>query len=111
MSTMIQSTTFPTRFVWVNTLIYGRQIGRIERVTDNPFHGQNAPCAFIVALPGNPFWTEYTELDKLEFVQSPADPALLIETHDLERTLENDPDYQLYLHRLAESEVLEEAAY
>lgn len=45
--------------VWVNTLCYGLQLGKVEQIVPNPFVGESGFAAFVV---GNG-WTEYIPVD------------------------------------------------
>lgn len=46
-------------YVWIDTLCYGTQLGKVEAVVPSPFYGEDWMCAFVV---GNG-WTEYVRID------------------------------------------------
>lgn len=97
--TSAQGQNSDKKFVIVETAEYGKRIGTLEFICASPYHGETIQRAFVVALAGDPFWTEYAPVADLVYVTTPQP-----ETPEVE--LENDPEYQQFL---LDSEVAEMA--
>lgn len=91
------------QFVIVQTAEYGKRIGTLEFICPSPFHGETVKRAFVISLAGDPFWTEYPLVEELVYVTAPQP-----ETPEFE--LEDDPDYNQFLHDCEASEIALERA-
>jgi len=102
-TTRLFPSTLPTYgpgvLVEVNTAAHGQQTAVIEEISISPFYpecNEGIQRARVGSLPGNPFFIDYLLIEEL----TPTEP-------DFELELEFDPEYQQFLHDLAEQEYME----
>lgn len=92
----------PGSLVVVNTMFRGEQTCVIDKITTSPYFpecNQGVQRARVVNLAGDPLLIDYLLIEELVA----AEP-------DFELELEHDPEYNQYLHDLAEQEFMEAIA-